>query len=55
MKSVPYMGPATAFFPLDTRNFRLLVTHDILGMKIEGRSILKNFTLTQLHLEVYSL
>ena len=55
MKSVPYMGPATTFFPLNTRNFRWLVTYGFLGMKIEGRSILKKFAPTHLRLEFHSL
>lgn len=44
MKPVPYMGLASTFLPLSTRNFRCLVTYGIPGMKIGGSTISKNFS-----------
>lgn len=43
MKPVPYMGLASTFLPLSTKNFRYLVTYGIPGMKIGGSTILKKF------------
>lgn len=55
MKSMTYMKPATAFFTLNISNIRWLVTYGILGMKIKGRTILKNFAPAHLQLEIHSL
>ena len=50
-----YIGPVTTFFPLDTRNFMQLITHGILGMKIEGKAVVKNFAPIYLKLGNHSL
>ena len=50
-----YIGLVTTFFPLDTRNFMQLITHGILGMKIEGKAVVKNFAPIYLKLGNHSL